>query len=711
MTIPSNSSLSSVVVPTMLLIEVLLLAILPTSTYGEICTGIAASPNWYGSAAYPPYFTRNTAEKCVQKYALSRCEQSAVMKDGGSNFTVNSATGEEVCTATVDCLPTKQNCNDTLVCSDLVKLKDELMEGGHNIVCRHEKTYWSQYTGEAKNCHLHQNCLDSAVKLTQRQLQPLGYKSAKHFANAFIQMGVPIGKTYSSPFTRCAEHAQVFSQEPNEERLELLYMSIWEEILALQNITSLVKVNALKWQAYNMRNFAGKKPAPGKNNIMITHGFNIKLAFGTAVDEGYCMVLKPEDTLPSLADSIGSLTVGNRQFIFDNDSFPVDAIARMSPESALLMQTCDDVRTDAIKNDDGALATIDADHDMKISREEFISAHNDYDDDKGATSDQAYDAFDFISSVIVQPELFGYYKSSSSPSIELGQFFHINWGWREYLKTGGDISYPWRSIIENTIGSLGNNSPESRVASFKQANSILSNLIIALRDQTAYPSKVYMESKLINCDANFIAEYAISNCAAQVSSHHGGAFDYIPIGPGDGGSGTLDGEFIFDLPLAYPSQWTPEKSHFVDNRLLKVATCLVHEEFITLEDTLELMGCSVGQKQHDNQDEDEDTACATEHENAMTCGSRNGSSQCCDGLTCHSHASTCVKEEDKTCASVNMLAKECGSTNSVSSPECCSGLTCDYVTSKCTSSPDNDDESHSASLTDSPTYTPIGIGI
>merc|ERR1712194_401590 len=358
------------------------------SVYSSICTGNVASPNWYGSVGYTPYFTNSASEKCPQKYSLSRCEQSAVMRDGSSNFTIDEY-GEEICDPNIDCFPTKQNCNDTLVCSDLLKLKDELMEGGHNIVCRHEKTYWSQYTGEAKNCHLHQNCLDSAVKLTQRQLQPLGYKSAKHFANAFIQMGVPIGKTYSSPFTRCAEHAQVFSQEPNEERLELLYMSIWEEILALQNITSLVKVNALKWQAYNMRNFAGKKPAPGKNNIMITHGFNIKLAFGTAVDEGYCMVLKPEDPLPSLADSIGSLTVGNRQFIFDNDSFPVDAIARMSPESALLMQTCDDVRSDAIENDDDLLARIDTDHDMKITKEEFISAHD-------MTLNQAHDAYDFI---------------------------------------------------------------------------------------------------------------------------------------------------------------------------------------------------------------------------------------------------------------------------------------------------------------------------
>merc|ERR1711862_304029 len=133
------------------------------------------------------------------------------------------------------------------------------------------------------------------------------------------------------------------------------YMSPWEEILELNNITEKIKLNALKWQAYNLRNFAGKKPPPGKNNIIVTHGFNIKLSFGTAVDEGYCMVLKPEDSEESLADSIGS--------------FPVNAIARMSPESALLMQTCDDVRSDAINNTEDVLSSIDVDHDMRITKE------------------------------------------------------------------------------------------------------------------------------------------------------------------------------------------------------------------------------------------------------------------------------------------------------------------------------------------------------
>jgi len=663
----------------MIITLILILIILP-SAYGSICTGIAASPNWYGSVGYPPYFNRSTIENCPQKYSLSRCEQSAVMKDGSSNFTVDDY-GAEVCTPPVDCSPTKQNCNDTLVCSDLIQLKDELMEGGHNIVCRHEKTFWSQYTGEVKNCHINNNCLDSEVKVTQRQLQPLGWESAKSFATSFSEMDIPIGKTYSSPLARCAEHAQVFSDEPNEEVLELLYMSIWEEVLELYNITEIEKVNGLKWQAYNLRNFAGKKPSPGKNNIMITHGYNIKLAFGTAVDEGYCMVLKPEDSEPSLADSIGNLQVGNRLFYFDNNSFPVDAIARMSPESALLMQTCDDVRSDAIENDDDLLARIDTDHDMKITKEEFISAHD-------MTLNQAYDAYDFILSVAIQPELLGKPVDDESRSIELGQFFHINWGWREYLKTGGDISYPWRSILENTIGPLGNNSPASRVAAFKQANYILSNLIIALRDDVKYPSKAIMEERLINCDISDTDSQNITNCSAQVFQSESGGSAYIPIGPADGGAAALRGESIFGTPLAYPSQWKPD---FYDSRLLKVAKCLVGDSFIHLSDMLESMGC-IGSTttaptpapSYLHSTSPTEIACSGENQRSKSCGGHFGEDECCPGLVCHYYQSwRCVTQENKFCATEGAMARKCGARWKAAPRKCCDDFVCDFKVKRC----------------------------
>merc|ERR1711862_56986 len=163
-------------------------------------------------------------------------------------------------------------------------------------------------------------------------------------------------------------------------------------------------------------------------------------------------------------------------------------------------------------------------------------------------------------------------------------------GWREYLETDGEISYPWRSILENTIGPLGNSSPESRVTAFKQANSILSNLFIALRDETKYPSKAKMEEKLINCNANSIDSQHINDCAAEVFLGESGGPSYIPIGPGDGGAATLSGESIFGTPLAYPSQWKPGPD-FYDSRLLKVAKCLVKEGHLSMSDTLESMGC------------------------------------------------------------------------------------------------------------------------
>jgi len=562
-------------------VNILLLGMLP-SISGSICTGADASPNWYGTAAFPPYFIRDDPENCTQKYSLSRCEQSAVMKDGTSNFTTDDS-GAKACKPNVDCFPTKQNCNDTIICSDLIKLKEELMGGGHNIVCRHEKTYWQQNTGEVKNCHYNGNCLDSEVKATQRQLQPEGWRSANAFATAFREMDIPIGKTFSSPFTRCAEHANLFSDKPNEERLELLYMGGYLEVLALNNITEIIKLNALKWQAYNIRNFAGKKPAPGKNNIMVTHGFNIKLGFGTAVDEGYCMVLRPEDSEPSLADSIGSVTVANQVFEFDNDAFPVNAIARMSPESALLMQTCDEVRSDAIDDQNDVLAAIDTDHDMKITKEEFTAA-----DEKSIYS---RDAFDFISSVFIQPEILGKPKSNDKlPSIEIGQFFHINWGWREYLTTGGDISYPWRAILENTIGSIGHSTSEQRVAAFKHANAILPNLITVLKDKAKYPTMAEMEEKLINCDTNAMEVQHINNCSDLAFLAESGGSSYIPLGPGDNGAGVLGDGTIFGTPLAYPSIWK-SSTDFYESRSLKVANCLVAQGSLSLFDISNSLGC------------------------------------------------------------------------------------------------------------------------
>merc|ERR1711862_804801 len=393
---------------------------------------------------------------------------------------------------------------------------------------------------------------------------------------------------------------------------------------------------------------------------MGTHGFNIKLSFGTAVDEGYCMVLKPEDSEESLADSIGSLTVANKVFTFANDSFPVNAIARMSPESALLMQTCDDVRSDAINNTEDILASIDVDHDMKITKEEFFSSHGNLSNSE--------EALDFILSLVTQPEILGK-PSNELPSIELGQFFHINWGWREFLKTEGDIAYPWRSILENTIGPLGNNSPTSRVTAFKRANAILSNLIIELRNQRRYPSKVEMEEKLLNCETNDRHSQQISDCADRVFLSDSGGSSYIPVGPGDGYAASMIGESIFDTPLAYPSNYKPG-SDFYKSKLLKVASCLINQErSLSLSD----LGCEAIQTAPTNAPT---MSCAVEDEKSFQCnGDMEAKEKCCPGLVCHEYQWwRCVKEENKSCAGPGTFAVECGSKWNKATPQCCPGL-------------------------------------
>ena len=296
------------------------------------------------------------------------------------------------------------------------------------------------------------------------------------------------------------------------------------------------------------------------------------------------MILKPDDTEPSLAESIGSLTVANKVFKFDSDSFPVNAIARMSPQSAAHMQTCDDVRVNLSNTQDktDVLALYDSNHDMKITKDEFISAHGDM--------GNSADSFGFIQSVFVQADTLGKPRDegSAAPSIELGRFFRLNWGWREFLTSGGDISYPWRVVLENTMGS-GLTSDE-RVAAFKQANFVLSNLIVALKDQEKYPTKTEMEKKLITCESNdHESQRLVDNCFEKV--FYAGSEKSSDIA-------SSSAESIFGFLLAYPSKWKPENGDIYKSKSLQVARCLVVEGSLSYSDISAAMGCKSAHSSH-----------------------------------------------------------------------------------------------------------------
>mmetsp|Transcript_28862 Transcript_28862/g.31898 ORF Transcript_28862/g.31898 Transcript_28862/m.31898 type:complete len:597 (+) Transcript_28862:108-1898(+) len=559
--------------------KITVLAFCLSSACATICSGPDASPNWYGSYGYPPWFTRYDDENCPQKYSMSKCEQSAVMMDGSTTFATNDL-DEEVCTVNGDCFTTKQNCNDNMVCADLLSLKAELKEGGHNIVCRHEKTYWQQYMGEVLYCHAQANCItDPMVEPSQRQMQPFGYQNAQAFTEAFSDMGIPIDSVYSSPFTRCSDHADLFTSEvPNEPVWELMYMGGAAEVANYYNITPGIKPNALKWQAFNIRNFAGKKPKDGFNNVMVTHGFNIKLGFGLPLDEGYCIVLKPEDSLPSLAESIGEIAVGDQVFTFDEDAYPVDAIARMSAESANLMQMCSDIQANSVDSIT-TLMNYDADGDMKVSKEEFVSSRD------GLSN--AVESFEFIK--LLQPTgLLFSPDTLSSSTIDLGQFVHMNWGWRNRRT----ISYPWRTILENTMGSGGSTTLE-RLESFDQANYVLTALLNTLENDDKYPTLAEMERILIECDTSELSteeSESLNECSMKTNLGGSGGDWYYPLGPGDGGAASTQNETSYGSKLTYPSIYEPD---FYESKYTKVAKCLVIGGEVEIGELITNMGCTM----------------------------------------------------------------------------------------------------------------------
>ena len=365
----------------------------------------------------------------------------------------------------------------------------------------------------------------------------------------------------------CVSHAPD-SFVRNLIRRRIIISGTGKEVAGLYNITNGSRSDGIRYQAYSLRNFAGKKPSAGTNNIMVTHGFNIKSAFGTAVDEGYCMVLKPDDSKASLADSYGALPVGDVMFQFDNDAFPVDAIARMSPESALLMQSCSDVQADAIHGapeDRFLLTAMDANHDMKITRAEFRSYL--------APASNADDAYELVRSVAIPPKALGKPADADAgePAIELGQFYRINWGWREWAATGGDLQYPWRHILENTIGPVDlGASPAARVAAFREANSVLAALVARIVGNAEFPNWAAIEEKLIACNAGSAAA-GLEEGASDLSDEKIVGPSYFPVGASDGGAAAQSVDSIFGIKLTYPSDWAPD---FYKSKLMVVGKCL-----------------------------------------------------------------------------------------------------------------------------------------
>merc|ERR1719326_1439320 len=104
---------------------------------------------------------------------------------------------------------------------------------------------------------------------------------------------------------------------------------------------------------------------------------------------------------------------------------------------------------------------------------------------------------------------------SDAADIEVGQWFHISWGWND-LASGVGTMNSWRNIMENTIGRQGATT-EERVASFVQANAVMSAAMEAIDDTEAYPDADAMEAGLLNCTVTDRTNEEVSKCMARTN--------------------------------------------------------------------------------------------------------------------------------------------------------------------------------------------------
>jgi broad specificity phosphatase PhoE len=155
-------------------------------------------------------------------------------------------------------------------------LAQALRAGGLVIVFRHGGTFPDQADTDPLN-------LDN-VK-AQRQLNDSGKAAAKMLGEAFRQIGVPIGKVYTSRFHRAYETAVLAGLTPIEKTTDISEGGL------------VVTPNENTRRARAFRQIVGTAPPAGTNVVLVTHKPNIVDALGkdwVDVKEGEASIFRPE---------------------------------------------------------------------------------------------------------------------------------------------------------------------------------------------------------------------------------------------------------------------------------------------------------------------------------------------------------------------------------------------------------------------------------
>jgi len=152
-----------------------------------------------------------------------------------------------------------------------------LRAGGLVVLVRHGATFPDQADTDPLN-------FDNVA--AQRNLNDKGKALARAFGDALRQVGVPVGKVYTSKYSRAYETAVVAGFKDIEKTLDITEGGL------------VVSPNENSRRAEALRKMLATEPTPGANTVLITHQPNIIAALGKDwfdVKEGEASLFRPEN--------------------------------------------------------------------------------------------------------------------------------------------------------------------------------------------------------------------------------------------------------------------------------------------------------------------------------------------------------------------------------------------------------------------------------
>ena len=161
--------------------------------------------------------------------------------------------------------------------ADNMEIAQALRAGGLVVVVRHGATFPDQADTDPLN-------FENVA--AQRNLNDKGKTLARAFGDAFRQVGIPVGKVYTSKYNRAYETAVIAGFKDVEKTADLT-----EGGLVVSP-----NENARRIDAFHK--MISTAPKPGTNTILITHKPNIVDGLGKDwfdVKEGEASIFRPEN--------------------------------------------------------------------------------------------------------------------------------------------------------------------------------------------------------------------------------------------------------------------------------------------------------------------------------------------------------------------------------------------------------------------------------